>query len=192
MPLNITVLPASTQAGRETIRALLANKDPPNIQAIYRDTSKAPSDFTSHDNFKAVKGDVSADTGLDFSDSDAVFYIPPPTYDGTDSTEHGTNMANNIKAALQKSSKVKRLLILSAMGAQHDKGIGMLSINHVTDKILEGSVAEVVMVKPGFFMESWASSLETVEAEEPYYESFITPEDHKLVMVSDYYSSSVR
>ncbi|KAK5166834.1 uncharacterized protein LTR77_007563 [Saxophila tyrrhenica] len=184
MPLQITVLPASTQAGRETIRSLLAEGEPPLIQAVYRDVSKAPSEFTSHADFKAVKGDVSSGTGLDFSTSDAVFYIPPPTYDGTDSSEFGRNAANNVKAALETASGVKRIVLLSAMGAQNDKGVGILSINHVTDETLKTSAAEVVVVKPGFFMETWVSALDTAKADTPYFDSYITPDDHEIAVVS--------
>lgn len=184
MSITITVVPASSQAGRETIRALLASNKAVSIQAIYRNVSKAPSEFTNHANFFAIQGDVSAGKGLDFSKSDAVFYVPPPTYDGTDTAEFGTNAANNIKAALAKSSNVKRLLVLSAMGAQHDSGIGILSLNHVTDEILQDSAPEVVIVRPGFFMESWASALETAKGDEAHFDSYITPDEHETVMVS--------
>lgn len=123
MALRITVLPASTQAGRETIRALLTDGKKPFVNAVYRDLSKAPAEFVNNPQFKAVKGDVSEDSNLDFSRSDALFYIPPPTYDGTDSTEFATRNASNIKAALKRAQSVKRLLVFSAIGAQHDKGI---------------------------------------------------------------------
>ena len=123
MTLRITILPASTQAGKETIRTLLLDKRQPLIHAVYRDPAKAPPEFTSHANFEAAKGDVSGGSELDFSRSDAVFYIPPPTYDGCDTADFARNAANKVKAALQKASSVKRLLLLSAIGAQHDKDI---------------------------------------------------------------------
>ena len=123
MALRITVIPASTQAGKETIRALLANDRKPLVRGIYRDLSKVPTEFAKHPQFRAAKGDVSAGSSLDFRNSDAVFYIPPPTYDGTDSAEFATRNANNIKAAMERAQSVKRLLVLSAIGAQHDKGI---------------------------------------------------------------------
>ena len=123
MSIHITVLPASTQAGRETIRALLADDSRPTIQGIYRNTSKTPPEFANNPRFTAVQGDVSDGSSLNFSGSDAVFYIPPPTFDGTDSTVFGTNAANDVKEAVQKAPSVKRLLLFSAIGAQHEKGI---------------------------------------------------------------------
>ena len=123
MSLRITVLPASTQAGKATIKTLLKDERAPSIRAIYRNLSKAPSEFVNHARFEAVQGDVSGDSELDLSDSDAVFYIPPPTYDGTDSAEFARKAAGKVKAAVEKASSVKRLLVFSAMGSQHDKGI---------------------------------------------------------------------
>lgn len=123
MPAQFTIVPASTSSGRETIRTLLASESKPFIRGIYRDISKAPAEFTQHSNFEAVKGDVSAGEGLDFSNSDAVLYIPPPTYDGTDTAEHATKAALNVQNAIQKAPSVKRLVLHSALGAQLDHGI---------------------------------------------------------------------
>ena len=123
MTLRISVLPASTQAGKETIRVLLEDNRQPLINGIYRDTTKAPSEFVSHPRFRASQGDLSGDSELDFSNTNAVFYIPPPTYDGTDSAAFARQNATKVKAAIRKASWVKRLLVFSATGAQYDKGI---------------------------------------------------------------------
>lgn len=123
MPLTISVLPGSSQAGREAIRALLKDEKRPIIRAIYRNPSKAPAEFLEDSHFTAVKADVSAESSLDFGNSDAVFYIPPPTYDGTDSAEFAAKNANNVKIALKRTPSVKRLLVFSGLGAQYEKGI---------------------------------------------------------------------
>lgn len=120
MPSRITVLPASTQAGRHTIRFLLQSESKPFVRGIYRDTTKAPVEFTSLPNFQAVQGDIAIGKGLDFTDSDAVLYIPPPTWDGTDQAEFAQKTANFVANALKESRSVKRLVIQSALGAQHE------------------------------------------------------------------------
>lgn len=124
MAPHITVVPASTKAGRETIRVLLSSETKPLVRGIYRDPSKAPAEFAQDSNFEAVRGDVGAGgAGLDFGRSEAVFYIPPPIYDGTDSGEFAARAGNNIRTALQASPSVKRLLLFSAIGAQNGHGI---------------------------------------------------------------------
>jgi uncharacterized protein YbjT (DUF2867 family) len=123
MPSHLTIVPASTQAGKETIRKLLESDEKPFVRGIYRDPTKAPLEFRQSPNFQAVKGDVSTGQGLDFSDSNAVFYIPPPVFDGSDQGEFATRAATNVKNAIQSAPTVKRLLLHSAVGAKYDHGI---------------------------------------------------------------------
>lgn len=70
-----------------------------------------------------MKGDVGADDNLDFTKSDAVFYIPPPTYDGRDTADFATQSATNVARAIQRASTVRRLVLHSAVSAQNDHGI---------------------------------------------------------------------
>jgi uncharacterized protein YbjT (DUF2867 family) len=133
MSKHVTVVPASTKAGKATIQALLNTESPPLIRGIYRDLAKAPAEFTKHPNFEATTGDVSAGSGLDFTGSDAVFYVPPPTYDGADVGEFATRAANNVKEALQASPSVQKLLLFSSMGAQYSHSIvsfGEVNVHH--------------------------------------------------------------
>ncbi|WYZ39902.1 hypothetical protein EsH8_IV_000243 [Colletotrichum jinshuiense] len=185
MTLTLTIVPASTKAGAETIRALLREESNPKLQAVYRDPTKAPAEFRSNPNFTAVQGDVSTGAGLDFNGSDAVFYVPPPPYlaEDADVAQFATTAANHVKEALEKTS-VKRLVLLSSMGAQHERDIGILKVNHISDTILKTAAPEVAIVKPGYFMENWAHTLETAKAEPPVIYSPATPIDHKIPMVS--------
>ncbi|KAF5008238.1 hypothetical protein FDECE_5474 [Fusarium decemcellulare] len=184
MALRITVVPASTKAGKETIRVLLDSESQPIVHGIYRDPSKAPTEHSKHPRFEATQGDVRSGAGLDFSRSDHVLYVPPPTYDGTDEGEFAVQTATNVKNALQVAPNVKRLLLFSTMGSQYDHGIGILRVNHITDKILKDIVPEVVIVKPGYFQENWAHAFETIQADPPVFYSMVTPVDHKIPMVS--------
>ncbi|KAH6880002.1 hypothetical protein B0T10DRAFT_581962 [Thelonectria olida] len=184
MPAHITIVPASTQAGKETVLFLLASKSKPFVRGIYRDPSKAPTEFTQHPNFEAVKGDVGSGAGLDFSGSNAVMYIPPPTYDGTDQGQFATQTALNVKKALQNAPNVTRLLLHSSMGAQHDHGIGILRLNHISDNVLKHTVPEVLVVRPAYFYENWADALKTMQADPPRLESPIPLAEYQIPMVS--------
>lgn len=136
MSYRITVVPASTRAGKETIRALLEDESKPSVHGIYRDLSKVPSEFAEDPNFKALQGDITDGSSLDFGSSDAVFYIPPPTYDeNTTQADHATKTANNIKAALKEAPSVKKLLIFSSIGAEYDHGIVRTSWAHIPVRI---------------------------------------------------------
>ncbi|KAJ3954853.1 hypothetical protein N0V92_008657 [Colletotrichum tropicale] len=185
MTYTITVVPASTQAGRETIRTLLNDGSKPAVRGIYRDPTKAPPEFTAGPNFTAVQGDVST-SPLDFTGSEAVFYIPPPPFHSgdLDLVDFATDAAKNVKDAIEKAGSVKRLLVFSALGAENDHGIGILKINHISDEILKTAAPEVVIVRPGYFAENWIAAFETAKAEPPMLYSPLTPVSHKIPMVS--------
>ncbi|KAK3307191.1 uncharacterized protein B0T15DRAFT_492683 [Chaetomium strumarium] len=186
MPLPIVVVPASTKAGRETIRQLLEAESKPIVCGIYRDTSRAPSDFTQNPNFEASKGDVGTGAGLDYSSADTVFYIPPPTYDGTDQGEWATRCANNAKRAIRDASSVSRdsssfrLWARSITMTLH----GILRLNHISDTILKDAAQEVITVRPGFFYDEFAHAFEAARADPPVFHAWITRVDHKIPMVS--------
>ncbi|KAF5975366.1 hypothetical protein FBULB1_7384 [Fusarium bulbicola] len=182
MSRHITVIPASTKAGRETIRVLLESESKPTIRAVYRDTSKAPPEFLKHSNFEAIKGDIGDGDSLNFTGSITVFYIPPPTYDGTDTGDWATRAGTNVKKALQKAN-IQRLLILSAIGAQNSSGIGVLRVNYISDELLKDSVPEVSIVRPTYFHEDWAHLLDAAKEETPTIYSWIAPIDYKIPLV---------
>ncbi|RJE25245.1 hypothetical protein PHISCL_02395 [Aspergillus sclerotialis] len=184
MPDHITVVPASTRTGRETIRALLASESKPCVRGIYRDTSKAPTDFIANPNFQAAPGDISTGNFLDFSRSDAVFYVPPGIYDGTDQGEWAARIAKNVKNSLRDAPNVKKLVLLSALGCQHEHGIGLIRLNHISETILKDAAPEVVIIRPAWFQEEFASWLDMAQSHPPVIHSWITPLDYKVPLVS--------
>ncbi|KAI0381453.1 hypothetical protein F5Y04DRAFT_271024 [Hypomontagnella monticulosa] len=184
MTIHITVVPASTQAGTEVIRVLLQSERKPLIRGIYRDLSKVPTEFTQQPSFEAVKGDVGTGVGLDFSNSNAVFYIPPPTYDGSGQGEFATRAARNVEDALRSAQTVKRLVLHSAMSAQYDHSIGVIRLNHISDRLLKSAAPEVLIVRPAFYYETFASALKTMVPERPTFESPISPASYEFPMVS--------
>ncbi|KAF4874118.1 hypothetical protein CGCSCA1_v006806 [Colletotrichum siamense] len=170
MPSRITVLPASTQAGRHTIQFLLQSESKPFVRGIYRDATKAPVEFTSLPNFQAVQGDIATGKGLDFTNSDAVLYIPPPTWDGTDQAEFAHKTANFVANALKKSRSIKRL--------------GTLKLNNIADNILRDAAPEVIIVRPGYYFHVWQEALNTMQEDPPRFESPFSPGDWKVPMLS--------
>ena len=120
--MQVTVVPASPRTGQAAIRALLADASNPTVKGYYRDLAKVPAEFKSNPRFEAVQGDVDNGATLDFSGSDAVFHITPPLYENIDVVERSRLVSENVKAAIKKAS-VKRLVLVSSMGAQYDHGV---------------------------------------------------------------------
>lgn len=122
--MRITVASASTKTGRATIQALL-DVSPPDIEihGLYRNISNVPADFKAHASFRAVQGDMLAPSTLDFQGSDAVLITLPPILDGEDSLVKVEKMSNAAKEAIERSSTVKKLVLLSSNGAEFEKGV---------------------------------------------------------------------
>jgi uncharacterized protein YbjT (DUF2867 family) len=120
--MHITVVPASPQTGRAAIRSLLGDASKPTVRGYYRDLARVPDEFKSNPRFEAVQGDVEDASTLDFSGSDAVFNITPPLYEEKPIVPHAQMVSENVKAAVKKADSVKRLVLLSSMGAQYDSG----------------------------------------------------------------------
>ncbi|RMJ28574.1 hypothetical protein PHISP_00534 [Aspergillus sp. HF37] len=180
----ITVVPASTRAGKEAIRALLEDGNKPFVRGIYRNTTKVPAEYASDPNFEAVEGDVGVGESLDFGNSDAVFFVPPPTFEGMDTGEWATLIASNVREAIKKAPSVKKLVLHSAVGAHHEHGIGILRLNRIADRILRAAAPEVVIVQPGWYIEMFARAFQTMQADPPIFETEFSPADHKTGMVS--------
>ncbi|RSL91534.1 hypothetical protein BHE90_002529 [Fusarium euwallaceae] len=184
--MQVTIAPASTKTGTAIVWSLLSFENQfINIKALYRNVKKAPEEFTSHDYFTAVEADVSDAPSLDFSGSDTVLAITPPVYDGRDIVVHAETVSKNVRDAVERAGTVKRLVLLSSVGAEFSEGTGELKTNHTAEQVFKDTnVAEIVFVRCTYFMENWTMSLETLKAPKPFFYSTITPLDFKVAMVA--------
>ncbi|QMW34606.1 hypothetical protein G4B84_010072, partial [Aspergillus flavus NRRL3357] len=182
----IAVVPASPKTGQAAIRALLNSTQtttPITVKGVYRDLSRVPEEFLSNPHFQASKGDVSDATSLDLTGVDAVLAITPPRYDGSDFLACARTASENTRLAIQKSGSVKRLVLLSSMGAEHESGTGEIMTNHIAETILKDAAPEVVICRCAYFMENWAMGVQTAKSEQPHLYSYITPADFEVPMV---------
>ncbi|RYP72961.1 hypothetical protein DL770_007880 [Monosporascus sp. CRB-9-2] len=181
--MKFIVAPASSQTGRVAVQALLNDKSAPLVVGIYRNLGKVPAGFSSYPNFKAVQGDLTDPSSLDFAGVDGVVVMTPPKYDGSDVIAHARVIAENVRDAVSRASSVKRLVYISSGGAQHSQGVGEIRTNHVSETIYQGAAAEVVFMRNAYFMENWVTALDTIKADPPHFYSTLTPLDHKIPMV---------
>lgn len=121
--MHITIVPAGPKTARATIQNLLDDPSGPTVRAVYRDPSKAPASFLAHPRFSASKGDVASSESLDFSGSDAVLVITPPRFDGYDVGAHAREVSENTRRAVERAGSVKRVVLLSSMGAQYAEDV---------------------------------------------------------------------
>ncbi|KAF9775316.1 hypothetical protein IL306_006596 [Fusarium sp. DS 682] len=183
--MQIIIAPASNKTSTAAIHSLLSQNSQIQIKGLYRDLKKVPNEFASADNFTAVQGDVGDVNTLDFSGSDAVLMVLPPAYDGRDIIEHAQRISNNVKTAIEKAGSVKRLVLLSSVGAEFSEGVGELRTNHISEEVLKKTnIPEIIIIRCSYFMENWTMSVETLKDSNPYFFSTITPLDFKIAMVA--------
>ena len=122
--MKITVVPASTKAGQATIEHLVAgNVRDLAVVGIYRNLTKVPDNLKANPRFEARQGDVAAPETLDFAGSDVVITVSPPQWSAPDGPVSAVKrLAENVEKAVRGSETVKRLVYVSSMGAQYEKG----------------------------------------------------------------------
>ena len=121
--MRITIIPASNKTSTAAIRWLLPQNPLFEVHGLYRDLDKVLDEFNSVENFTAVQGDVADASTLNFNESDAIVMVLPPAYDGRDIIAHACLISNNVKDAIEKSGSVKRLVLLSSLGAEFAEGV---------------------------------------------------------------------
>ncbi|KAH6889248.1 hypothetical protein B0T10DRAFT_487604 [Thelonectria olida] len=184
--MKVTIAPASPKTGASAIRWLLSSdNDCIQVNALYRNLDKVPDEFRSRPNFTATQADVADAPSLDFSGTDAVLVITPPVYDGRDVAAHAEVVSINVRDAIEKAGTVKRVVLLTSVGAHLSEGVGEVKTNHIAETVFAATkVPEIVFVRCAYFMENWAMDLRTLREPQPYFYSTITPLDMNIPMVA--------
>lgn len=126
--MRVTIAPAGAQTCAVAIRNLIKTApEGTEIHGVYRDLAKVPKEFKDHPSFTATKGSVSDASSLDFKGSNAVLVMTPPIVGAGDPIKFTEEVAGNIKKAVEAAGTVKRLVYLSSVGAECDKGTVRLS-----------------------------------------------------------------
>ncbi|RAH78065.1 NAD(P)-binding protein [Aspergillus japonicus CBS 114.51] len=186
--MRILIAPASPQTAQATITALLASPlhEKLHIRGLYRNFHRVPPHLQNHPHFEPYPGDLTVPATLNFHGFDTVFFVLPPCLNGTTPLdEWATTVSTNIRLAIQRSGTVRRLVLLSSLGAEVGAGTGEIMTNHISEAILRDAAAEVVIMRCAYFMENWATAVQNVRHKErPYLETVITPVDFEVPMVA--------
>ncbi|KAJ5689027.1 hypothetical protein N7462_003419 [Penicillium macrosclerotiorum] len=181
--MQVTIIPASTNTGAATIRSLLSK--PVQIRGVYRDLSKVPATFLAQPNFSAIEGDISKKGSFSLKESDAILAIMPPVFDGQDPVQQAERASLNIKTAIEMAGDIKKVVLLSSVGAEFSEGVGEIKTNNRSEEVFRGTEVEhLVFVRCSYFMENWTINLDPLRGPDPYFFSTITPTDYEIPMVS--------
>lgn len=163
MKIAITT-PTGKIAGQLT--DLLLSKGGHEITLIVRDPAKVAA-FAKR-GAKAVKVDLENRDQVvaALKGADVAFLLSPPRYDAPDFRAYQNKIGDNFAAAV-RANKLKRVVFLSSVGAQHKDGTGPIAGLHDIEANLNAAAKEVggsvTHLRPAAFMENWFMNLSTIK-----------------------------
>jgi len=170
----------SGNVGGAAARALLDRGE--RIRAVVRDPAKGGA-WASRGADVAV-ADLADATGLGtaFEGVTAAFVLNPPAYQDPDFIARARELASAIRTAAREAG-LRRLVVLSSIGAHIPTGIGNVATNRIFEEELAGAAPSVVFIRPAYFMQNWAWVAEAV-SNAGILPSFLAPADRAIPMVS--------
>jgi uncharacterized protein YbjT (DUF2867 family) len=124
--------------------------------------------------------DVGFLTGV-LKGADAAFLLVPPNYATDDYPAYQRDIADAIGKAVQDSG-IPHVVALSSLGADQEAGLGpIVGLNYFERRLVETGT-KLTALRPGFFMENLAESLEPAR-QQGIYASFM-PQDLAMPMIA--------
>lgn len=116
-----------------------------------------------------------------FAGADALFWLTPFAADRPDYVRWA-RQAGQQAAEVAKTQGVKRAVLISSIGAQHESGVGPIACLPVIEAAFRNSVPHVTALRPASFMENFLPSAPTIAQTGTIFGSY--PADRRIPMVA--------
>ncbi|WPU93811.1 NAD(P)H-binding protein [Mucilaginibacter sabulilitoris] len=154
------IMGASGRVGSAIVTNLI--KKGRTVKGIVRNNEKAEplrkqgADFVLADafNLPALTGAIKGGTTL--------FIITPETGKGDDVIADTKKILENIRKAIEEST-IKKIVGLSSMGAQYDKGTGNLLMSYLLEHEFKNTEVEQTFIRPAYYFSNWLAYLPVVK-----------------------------
>lgn len=156
--MRITVNTPAANIGRTLVEKLLTSGA--TVTIISRSPEKVDDLVKRGALLVAGSIDDAATLKTALEGADALFWLTPPPA-RPDYQEWGLATARQA-AALAKQAGVKRTIVLSSLGAQNGRGSGPVGILLDVENAFKEALANVTILRPGFFMENLLRSIDTL------------------------------
>ncbi|CAF1263299.1 unnamed protein product [Rotaria sordida] len=176
--MSYVVTGATGQVGSAVVDYLISQSVP--VRVVIRSENKAES-FRSR-NVEVTIADLTDIEALTktFQGAKAVFAMNPPAYDKPDMQIVATTVGHALASAI-KASNVKRVVVLSSVGAERSSKTGCILTTHILEEKLKESASQVVMVRCAWFTENWLSAISAVKSgHSPVIGSMLQKLDRKI------------
>jgi uncharacterized protein YbjT (DUF2867 family) len=155
-----TILGASGQVGSAVVSNLLKSREP--VKGVIRDKKKA-NDLKKKGAAVAIADIHDKDALADsFADATSVLVLTPESGQEEDVLGEMRDIIQNYRSAIEKSP-VKKLVGISSIGAQHERGTGNIQMSYMLEHGFEGLAAEKIFVRPSYYFSNWLPYLDTIK-----------------------------
>jgi uncharacterized protein YbjT (DUF2867 family) len=157
-----TILGASGQVGSAVVANLLKNRQP--VKGVIRNEKKAAR--LKKAGATVALADIHDESALaaSFRDATALLVLTPETGEEADLMKDTRTVLQNYRKAVAASSASK-VVGLSSVGAQHEKGTGNLMMSYMLEHAFEGLPVKQVFIRPSYYFSNWLEYLDTVKDE---------------------------
>jgi uncharacterized protein YbjT (DUF2867 family) len=102
-----------------------------------------------------VHGSIDEEAVVDraLEGADALFWVTPIAFEPANYMTWATSVGQ-IAASLAQRHAVRRAVVISSIGAQHDSDVGPIGCNALIERSFEKAVPDVTVLRPGSFMEN--------------------------------------
>ena len=149
--MRIVVNTPAGNIGRVVVERLLDAKH--KVVVISRHPDKVAAAVAN--GATLVRGSIDEDAVVDraLAGADALFWLTPIAFEPVDYMAWAKDIAQRAASAAGRRG-VRRAVVISSIGAQHDSGVGPISCNPVIEKAFATAVPNVTVLRPGSFMEN--------------------------------------
>lgn len=158
--MTFVIMGASGHTGRPAAEALLVHKA--KVRVLGRSADKL-KEFTTK-GAEAAVGDPMDAAFLTkaFAGAEGVYAMLPPDYASTDPLGNYARLTDALIIALGEA-KVRRVVFLSSLGAEHAEGTGPIKGLGRTERRLQALGIDVVALRAGYFFENLFGNVDLIK-----------------------------
>ena len=174
------ILGITGNVGGATAQALLAAGK--KVRGIVRDKSKAA--HLAKQGVELVTGDVSDTKSLvkAMQGCEGVFVMNPPNFAPNPGFPEARALLPNIHAALAKATPPKAVY-LSSIGAQHDRGLGIITPLYMLEQIMGKLPIANAFIRAAWFLENYRWDVQSAR-ESGQIDAYLQPATREFPMVA--------
>ncbi|SFC67578.1 Uncharacterized conserved protein YbjT, contains NAD(P)-binding and DUF2867 domains [Flexibacter flexilis DSM 6793] len=159
--MKIVVTGSLGNIGQHLVKNLLASGNNVTVISSNKDRQAAIEQL----GVKAAVGSITDTAFLAqvFAGADAVFAMTPPNMGGQNIIANTTNAGKSYAQAIEKAG-VKRVVMLSSVGAEHDGGTGPITgLHHIEQLYSELSGVAVTFLRAGYFYTNFYNDIPVIK-----------------------------